>query len=486
MSRMRVQIPWVTTGLLLCCCSLGQGATIGVPGDQPTIQAGMDAASPGDTVLVASGVYRGPGNRDINFAGKNLVLMSQSGSGDTVIDCEGKDTGPHRAFCFMGATGATAVIRGFTMRNGYAEDVGGGIFCRYVALSLADCIITDCGANTGYGGYDASGGGMYCAYCALMVEDCVFSSNASGSWDVGRGTGGGVCCDDCSGVFRGCAFNGNYSGACGGGISAWGELAFTSCTFEGNQTGDGVLGDGGGFCGSAVFEDVTFEGNHADAWGGGVAGGGTFRNVTFIGNTAERSGGGLSGSGDLTVADAAFTSNRAYWVGGAIQCDGGVFERVVINDNEASFGGGISCTGDPTFKNVTLVHNSGDGDASGVCCWGGSPTFTQVIIAFGYYGEIDAVVCEGSAHPTFLCCDIYGNSGGDWVGCIADQYGLNGNISADPFFCSPGVGDFTLAAASPCAPANNSCGVLIGALDVDCNPTPVEGRSWGAIKAMFR
>jgi hypothetical protein len=35
-------------------------------------------------------------------------------------------------------------------------------------------------------------------------------------------------------------------------------------------------------------------------------------------------------------------------------------------------------------------------------------------------------------------------------------------------FCDTAALDFHLNAASPCAPANNSCGVLIGALDIGC------------------
>jgi hypothetical protein len=45
------------------------------------------------------------------------------------------------------------------------------------------------------------------------------------------------------------------------------------------------------------------------------------------------------------------------------------------------------------------------------------------------------------------CCDVYGNEGGDWVGCIADQYGIDGNISEDPFFCE---GSLYLSSDSPC------------------------------------
>jgi hypothetical protein len=67
---------------------------------------------------------------------------------------------------------------------------------------------------------------------------------------------------------------------------------------------------------------------------------------------------------------------------------------------------------------------------------------------------------------------MYGNvldgENQDWSGCIADQYGLNGNISLDPLFCDPTIGDYSLFNFSPCAPANNSCGQLMGAFDVGC------------------
>ena len=63
------------------------------------------------------------------------------------------------------------------------------------------------------------------------------------------------------------------------------------------------------------------------------------------------------------------------------------------------------------------------------------------------------------------CCDVYGNVGGDWVGPIADQLGLDGNFSADPCFCDAESGDFHLWNYSPCA--QEGCG-LIGAWPVGC------------------
>lgn len=56
---------------------------------------------------------------------------------------------------------------------------------------------------------------------------------------------------------------------------------------------------------------------------------------------------------------------------------------------------------------------------------------------------------------------------------------------ADPFFCNPASGEFSIASNSTAAPAHNSCGVLIGAFPVACGPVGVAEASWGAVKARY-
>lgn len=114
------------------------------------------------------------------------------------------------------------------------------------------------------------------------------------------------------------------------------------------------------------------------------------------------------------------------------------------------------------------------------------PTIENTIIAFSEYC-LGLECMPASRVPVLTCCDIYGNQG-DWVGPIAGQYGIAGNISEDPFFCNAEAGDFTLHADSPCAPftpPNPECD-LIGAWPVGCGPTPTLEATWGVIKALFR
>jgi len=81
-----------------------------------------------------------------------------------------------------------------------------------------------------------------------------------------------------------------------------------------------------------------------------------------------------------------------------------------------------------------------------------------------------AVYVSSGGSVTLACCDLWGNAGGDWIGVIAPQLGVNGNICEDPIFCFPDSEELSIEDDSPCAPftpPNPQCD-LIGAWPVGC------------------
>jgi len=115
---------WLIIGFaVISLASVVSATVIHVPLEYATIQAGINAAQEGDTVLVADGTYTGVGNRDLDFGGVNMVVMSESGREATIIDCQYQGRGFH----FHSGEGSTSVVQGFTIKNGSDYD-GGGIF----------------------------------------------------------------------------------------------------------------------------------------------------------------------------------------------------------------------------------------------------------------------------------------------------------------------------------------------------------------------
>ncbi|MCP3162185.1 right-handed parallel beta-helix repeat-containing protein [Myxococcus qinghaiensis] len=83
-----------------------RGPVLRVPGEYPTIQAAVDAASPGDTVHVAPGVY----NEHVRL--KSGIRLLGSGAPFTVLDAQGAS----RALVDF-SYASDVVIEGFTFRN---------------------------------------------------------------------------------------------------------------------------------------------------------------------------------------------------------------------------------------------------------------------------------------------------------------------------------------------------------------------------------
>lgn len=60
-------------------------ADIHFPTDDSTVKAAIDAATDGDSVLIAAGTLSGEGNRDVNFKGKAITVVAVNGPDNCII-----------------------------------------------------------------------------------------------------------------------------------------------------------------------------------------------------------------------------------------------------------------------------------------------------------------------------------------------------------------------------------------------------------------
>jgi parallel beta-helix repeat protein len=184
-----------------------------------------------------------------------------------------------------------------------------------------------------------------------------------------------------------------------------------------------------------------------------------------------------------------------------------ILEGCVIRENPlggGSFGAGVFLDSESgvTLRDCLVVDN----EANGIVCFRSSPEITGCTISgntgtgvriftFSHPSIENTIIsfqddtgaeCFSSSSITIACSDVFGNTEGDWIQCIADQAGVNGNFSLNPLFCNPSQGVYTLQSDSPCAPPGvTGCG-LVGALDVGCGPISLETRTWGVIKGFYR
>jgi predicted outer membrane repeat protein len=264
----------------------------------------------------------------------------------------------------------------------------------------------------------ASHGAIKCRYASITVRNCVFEDNV-----IHTHGGGALTCHFSDAILEDCSFNGNAARYFGGAIFAdESSVVVDRCDFHGNAADS----NGGGAC---LWRSI-----------------GSFNGCWFHSNKANDGAGLYCKSSTLDVAGSVFFRNSA-----------------------AGTAGAITCYRTPsTIMSCTFCDNEGY-LAGAMNFWGNSPAMiTNTIVAFS--GRGTGIRCLGPMDvPTLVCCDIFGNTNGDWVGSFADQAAMNDNFSADPLFCNRWDGDLHLHPGSPCDHA--TCG-LIGALPVGCTPSP--------------
>jgi len=425
----------------------------------PTIQAGVDSAATGDTVLVACGTYTEGAAIHID---SGICLRSETGSPDCVtIDGEYSYAG-----LYSESVGSLVTIEGLTI----TRCQGFAISLTLTPLRLDHCVVSDnLGSPAGFGSAVAVLGG------AAEVADCTIMYNTA------SGDGGGLyCVTDSAVTITNTVFSGNQ-GRYGG--SVYLENASPAIITECSFLGSSVSYFGGGLytrnC-SPLVSGCTFDSNFAQYYGGAVysASGAqpTLASCTVTNNNAGQGAGVfLRENGSLTMTDCTITGNST--IGGegggvcckqgstldATGCDisgnsatgsrgGGLFCEIVstveltdctIADNDAASGGGIyadtsSCTmnggtisghtvsgggaglssnmGSIVLDGVTVHDNQGSGGGGGgIRAVGGSLDVTGCAFLDNSAtagGGIYADACS----PVLSGCDFAGNSGLDFFG----------------------------------------------------------------------
>ena len=483
-------------------------------GDFPTIQAGISAVAvtDGDILELADGTFSGPGNRDIDYLGKAITIRSRSGNPEAcVIDAEFAG----RGVFFQSNEGPDSRLERVTITHGSAPE-GGGVYC------LPGCSPSFTGCRFENNTTTGRGGGLLFRGGSSSVTDCVFSGNSAGAGGgcyalsatatldgcsfIGNTAefGGGANIQASAGPVSGCVFEDNVAVERGGGLYIWSAnpASVTGCVFTGNRAHEGAGIQLMSYASCEIHDDE-FTGNQAPGRGGAIQllnwSTADVRDCAFTGNDAhEGACVSLELGSSAVIQDCTLLRNTGFWGAGVgvrdagsvtlVGCVVGENEAInraaalyaseataVLNDctiyrNHASTYGGALCAFQSTISAGWCTFSENRSDSAGVFYGFGNSSISmqRSILAFSPTGPAIACGFEGTAD--LICCDVFGNAGGDWVGCLEAQNGVHGNFAADPLFCDPPNGDFTLARGSLCASENSpfGCGP-VGAWPVGCD-----------------
>ena len=406
--RLKLVFVGMVAAIVLGNIQFADGATITVGSgegcDFDTIQAGIEAAMDGDTILVVSGEYII--TEPVTFRGKAITVKSEAGPDQTTIRM-GTPANPDRAsvVIFENKETAASILEGFTITGGKGcwvavinGSVGGGIYFNDSSGTVKNCLIV---RNTAT--YTA---GVNCDFSSSPTFiDCVITDNSAEENTGGVGTAVGA------------------------------SMILTNCIISGNSAKK--------YCGGASCAN-----------GAAL----NLKNCIIAENSAALTGGGLmSFNGTLvnsvTMTNCIVTDNVAQTgVGGGIhfaKCSATVTNCIITGNTAGSGGGGVGCVeadSSLTIRNCTIWGNSTTGsyypgfDGGGVGCFRScSVEVTNSIIWGNTSPRGDQIAVNGGNSALTI---VYSNvSGGQAKAHVDSGCTLNwgeGNIDADPLFAEPG------------------------------------------------
>ncbi len=392
----------------------------GWPNAASNIQDAVNAATNGATIWVQAGIYTASANPtnypvgsnpNVVYINKPVTLRSQSGNPeDTIIDGEKAN----RCLAWYStASSQPFVLDGFTIRNGLANQNGGGILVEGSGWTntIRNCLIQNNMATNAllrmFGG-----GGMYVGTTPYVLTNCTFRGNMVSNTTPFDSGGGGLC------------VNG----------SSLGQIY--NCLFESNSV---YNGGGGGL----MFAETSVN---------------KIRNTTIVRNSQRRNvesgeigGGGLMHKygAKLSLWNCLITENQAIHFGNAIY------------NNKA---------GSLELYNCTVTRNSGTISSGYATVQTRGRSDCLVMVNSIIYGNTTRDILIGtpsagtysyfhySCFPTNPALD-------------ASVILVAGNLTNAPSFVDAAAGNYHLKPLSPCLNVGtNQLDWMIGAKDLEGNP----------------
>ena len=247
--------------LTLITCGFPAAGIIEVPRDYDTIKEGIISAQSCDTIVVSPGTWL----ENIIWPDvTDIVLLSKQGPAQTIIDGDSSGT---VITLLSPVVDTSTVIKGFTIRNGVA-DQGGGILCSESSPLITGNIIEDCFAL-----YD--GGGLYCMNSTVFIDENTIRFNSAGIPMQGtkdHTNGGGICL---TGGGSGMAvisdniITDNFSVDYGGGITSTRNALITGNQIIDNQSGWFGGGVNHHSASGTILHENLISGN-TSLWGAGI------------------------------------------------------------------------------------------------------------------------------------------------------------------------------------------------------------------------